>query len=256
MSTQKERLEFIVKEVNQSGEVSVSKLSHRFDCSEATIRNDIIKLDQKNLVKKVYGGAVKLLEDFKIEFQTGEIFQHKEKKIRIAEKAYSYIGNMDSIFIDDSTTAYYLAKYISQNNQKSISVVTNSIATAATLSNLSYIELFMLGGHVIGTPPATLDNISKNDLEQFYVNKAFVGTNGIDFEYGLTSIGLPQKNIKQKIISIARHTYVLVDSSKFGNRSLFPVCSVAKIHKLITDTDINEKDLAFAKKEKINIDCV
>ena len=256
MAVQEERLNFIIKEVNLNGEVNVTKLSHHFKCSEATIRNDITKLDRKNLVKKVYGGAIKIKEDFKINLQIGETFHNKEKKIRIAEKAYSYIDNMDSIFIDDSTTTYYLAKYISQNTSKAISVVTNSIAAAATLANLPHVELFMLGGHIIGTPPATLDNISKNDLDQFYINKAFVGSNGVDFEYGFTSIGLPQKAIKQKIISIARHTYILTDSSKFGKRSLFPVCSVTKIHKIITDNEINKKYIEIAKKENIAMDCV
>lgn len=162
---------------------------------------------------------------------------------------------MDSIFIDDSTTTYYLAKYIAAHPEKPMSIVTNSLA-AASLANLRHIELFMLGGHIIGTPPAALDNISQNDLEQFYINKAFVGSNGIDFEYGITSIGLPQKNIKQKIISIAKQTYVLVDSSKFGNRSLFPVCSINKLHKIITDNELSSSQLNFSQKEHISVDIV
>lgn len=251
-----ERLEVIIDEVQTNGSVNVIDLSNRLGCSEVTIRSDIRKLDEQGVLKKTYGGAEKIEKGLSVEFVPGECFLNSDKKYRIAKKAFEYIVNRDSIMIDDSTTGYYLAKYIKEHPEKHIVVVTNSLISAAELSTARHVDLFFVGGQVMGNPPSALDNIAVNAMGQFHVNKAFVGVNGINLKVGLTSMGTPQMDLKREIIKMANQSYVIADSSKFGNSNLFIVCPMDDIYKVITDTDVTKEIVHLAKKVKVDMDIV
>ena len=81
------------------------------------------KLDQQGVLKKTYGGAVRKENGLSVEFIPGEYFLNSDKKYRIAKRAYEYMKGGDSIIIDDSTTGYYLAKYIKEHAEKHLAVV-------------------------------------------------------------------------------------------------------------------------------------
>lgn len=55
----KERLNIIVHEVQEKGQIRVSELSELLGCSEVTIRNDIRKLDEQGRVKRLTGELLK-----------------------------------------------------------------------------------------------------------------------------------------------------------------------------------------------------
>ena len=250
---QSERLEIIIDTLQREGKVKVSDLSLRLGCSEVTIRNDIRKLDDQGVLKKTYGGAVQKQDGLSVSFMPGEFFLNGEEKNRIALKAYEYIDNRDSIIIDDSTTGCYLAKIIHEHPEKNLIVVTNSLFVAAELSQTKHVDLFVAGGHPLGTPPSTLDNFTLSAFQNFNVNKAFVGVNGINLNAGLTSIGTPQMETKRAIIQSAGQTFVIADSTKFGSSNLFTVCSMDQIHAVITDSKVSKEILSTAHKNNISI---
>ena len=251
-----ERLEIIINEVQTNGSAKVADLCVRLGCSEVTIRSDIRKLDEQGILKKTYGGAVRIEKGLSVEFSPGESFLNSDSKYRIAKKAYEYIENRESIIIDDSTTAYYLAKYIKDHPEKHIVVVTNSLLSAAELSTAGHVDLFIAGGQVVGNPPSLLDNIAVNAIRQFNVDKAFVGVNGINLKVGLTSMGAPQMDTKREIIKMANQTYVIADSTKFGTGNLFTVCPMTDIYKVITDTGVTKEIIHLAKKVNVDMDVV
>lgn len=251
-----ERLEIIIDEVQTNGIVKVAEISRRMGCSEVTIRNDIRKLDQQGVLKKTYGGAVRKENGLSVEFIPGEFYLNSDKKYRIAKKAYEYIEDGESIIIDDSTTGYYLARYIKEHTEKHVAVVTNSLLSGAELTSAKHVELFVLGGHVIGNPPASLDNITVSAMGQFHVNKAFVGVNGINLKVGLTSMGTPQMDVKREMIRMSGQTFVIADSSKFGSRNLFTVCPMDAVYKVITDTEIKKEYIQMARNLNIAMDVV
>ena len=251
-----ERLEIIIDEVQTNGIVKVAEISGRLGCSEVTIRNDIRKLDQQGVLKKTYGGAVRKENGLSVEFIPGEYFLNSDKKYRIAKRAYEYMKGGDSIIIDDSTTGYYLAKYIKEHAEKHQAVVTNSVLSGAELTSARHVDLFIVGGHVIGNPPAALDNITVGAMGQFHVDKAFVGVNGINLKTGLTSMGTPQMDVKREMIRVADEVYVIADSSKFGSRNLFTVCPMSEVDRVITDTEIKKEYVQTARNLGIELDLI
>ena len=253
---QSERLEKIIETLQRDGIVKVSEISRLLGCSEVTIRTDIRKLDEQGVLKKTYGGAVPKEDGLTVSFVPGEFFLNSAAKQRIAQKAYDCIEHRDSIIIDDSTTGCYLARYIKEHSDKHLIVVTNSLSATAELSLAKHVDLFVIGGQAIGTPPSTLDSFAISALQSFNVDKAFVGVNGINLEVGLTSIGTPQMETKRAIIRSARKTYVIADSTKFGSSNLFTVCPIGQVHKIITDTGVSKDIMHLAKKLQVDINAV
>ncbi|MCD8084032.1 MAG: DeoR/GlpR family DNA-binding transcription regulator [Clostridiales bacterium] len=256
MLSSQERQEYIVDQVNKNGSVRVSDVSRELSCSEVTIRNDIRRLDELGLLSRTHGGAKVCQDGLTISFEQGECFWHKEEKKRIAERAYEYINSRDSIIIDDSTSGYYLAKIIRRNTEKRMIVITNSILTAAELSSARHIELFVVSGHVIGTPPSALDNFTVNAYHQFNATKAFIGANGIDLRRGVASLGTPQRDVKKAIVEVAKELYVLVDHTKFEGGSLFNVCPMSAVTRVITDRQVQPGQLELARSLGIPMDVV
>lgn len=250
------RLEYILSCLEQKGRVKVSELSRELSCSQVTIRSDLKKLEEQRLIKQIRGGAVKSELELPVIFPPGNILKKKEEKRRIADKAYEYIDDQDTIILDDSSVNYYLALKIKEGKNKSILVITNSLICAGVLASLPHVKLFMLGGQIDGSLPAAMGDLAVNTLANFRVNKAFISAYGVNFSAGVTSIGSPQMQVKKAILESANRVFLLVDSSKFGGGYILVVCPLNRIERIITDTGIGSEDLRRAQEQKINIDVV
>ncbi len=251
-----ERIEIIIREVQEKGQVKVGELSKILGCSEVTVRNDIRKLDDQGILKKTHGGAEKRSQGLCVQFEPGEYYLNADYKRRIAERAYEYIDDKDTIMIDDSSTCCYLAQYIRERGEKRISVVTNSVYVAAELSGAENINVHILGGQVSSKPSSVMGNITAEAVRQYHVNKLFSGINAIDFQIGLTSADSMHAEVKRAMIERADETYILADHTKMGRGGLFSVCSMDQVKCIITDNDISKDMFNQAEKRKITLNLV
>lgn len=268
-----QRKEYILQQLKEKGRVSVVDISRQFGCSEVTARTDIRELDAMGLLKKSYGGAVYVdivpykntpnntYDDIRyayvdLPFAVGKYYLNKEEKQRIADKAYSYIENGDTVMLDDSTTCCHLAQYISKHPEKTMTVVTNSLFVAAVLSGTEHVNTYMLGGRILAKPSSAMDNLTAETLKNYHVSKLFTGINRIDLRVGLTSADADHANVKKAMIHSSDEVYVLADHTKFASSSLFTVCPISQIHHIITDTGINRSIVQLAVERGILIDIV
>ena len=88
-----------------------------------------------------------------------------------------------------------LAVHIKNHPEKRVAVVTNSLLVGNELSGAKHVELYMVGGHVGGHLAATMGDAALENMQNFHVDKAFIGVHGINFEAGLTSIATPQMQV-------------------------------------------------------------
>ena len=246
-----ERRRFIMRELEQRGKVKVADLSRSLGCSEVTIRNDIKAMDEEGLLQRIHGGALKL-EDKPVRKYTAEsIYRYTDRKKAIAARAYEYINDRDTIIIDDASSSFYLGQHIKNHPEKHVAVVTNSLLVGNELAGLSHVELYMIGGYVGGNLAATMGEAALQNMEQFHVDKGFIGVHGINFEAGLTSIATPQMQVKRAILKAAKEVYVLADSSKFGGGYLSVICPIDQVHKIITDSQVSKENVGIAKDLKV-----
>ena len=246
-----ERRSLILQKVTEEGKVKVADLSKELNCSEVTIRNDIRDMAAEGLLQRIHGGAVSLEKKAEHKYTAESVYRNTEKKKEIAACAYEYIEDRDTIIIDDASSSFYLALHRKAHPEKRLAVVTNSLLVGNELADVRHVELYMVGGYVGGHLAATMGDVAIQHMEQFHVDKAFIGVYSINFDVGLTSIATPQMQVKRAIFKSAREVYVLADSSKFGAGYVSVICPVKDAYKIITDSKIEKEYIKKAEKEQI-----
>ena len=151
-----ERRNEILKELDRKGRVKVTDLSKEFGCSEVTIRNDIKAMDIEGLLKRTHGGAVKVETETERKYSAETIYRNVTQKKQIAEAAYEFLDDRDTIIIDD-------AQEIKNHPEKRIAVVTNSLIAGNELAGVGHVELS------IATPQMEVKKAIMKAAEKVYV---------------------------------------------------------------------------------------
>lgn len=231
-----ERQMNIAEIIQKDGSVRVSDLSNKFEVSDETIRRDLERLEEIGILKRVHGGAVfkGFKEGKEIPVLMRTRINSKEKDI-IARKAAEFIEDGDIIAIDASTTGLCLTKYIKHKN---ITVITNTIPVALELLDAKSVQVIVIGGFLTNESVSLVGHMAEEMIKNYHVDKFFFSCRGVDFKRGVSEIHEPQATMKKQIISISDMLYLLVDHSKFNEKSLISICDLEDVDYIITDNKV------------------
>ncbi|WP_411954569.1 DeoR/GlpR family DNA-binding transcription regulator [Alkalibacillus sp. S2W] len=233
-----ERKQLIQNYIEKHQRASVLQLCDAFNVSESTIRRDLKELEQDHVIKRTHGGAI-ALESVNFEpTVTEKSDRFLAEKQAIAKRAASYIQEGDTILIDAGTTTLPLVYEIKQF--QSLTVVTNSVVHAELLKDSPQFEVIVPGGRLRHETQALVGPITDQTLSILHVDKAFIGTNGIDLEDGLTTPNLIEASTKQLMVQQASDAIVLADHSKFDKITFAKFADLSMIHHLITDNHVDD----------------
>ena len=135
---------------------------------------------------------------------------------------------------------------------RSLFVITNSVPAALELTNAGY-ELLLVGGQVRNHSMALIGPMGLRNLENYHVDRAFMGTSGITLKHGYSTPDSLDAQMKQAMIRIADKAYVLTDSSKFGHNCIVSFAKSSDIHLTLTDSGIPPKVVKDFKQHGIDI---
>lgn len=203
--------------LNIKGSVALQDLRKEFGVSESTIRRDLSYLHSKNLLIKVFGGAIKIKKSLntieeKVAFRRE---QNKKEKITVAKYAASLIEAHDFIYLDAGTTTEYMIPYI---KEKTASFVTNAVSHALKLAYNDF-DVILIGGSLKNATEAIVGSVAYLNLERYNFTKSFIGVNGINKKNGFTTPDINEAIIKETAILNSKEPYIVCDSSKFYNIS-------------------------------------
>ena len=235
-----ERRTLILERIDSHGQVNVSELSQDFGVSEVTIRNDLNQLEQKRAVIRARGGAIKPTRvgvDF--ELSDKDKLNFKEKQ-RIGERAAHLVEDGDTIIIDSGTTTLELAKNLTQATN--LTVITNALNIAIKLSENKDIKVIVPGGFLRKQSLSLVGTPAEKGFRGYYCDKLFLGVDGLDVNYGLSTPNIEEAHLNQVMIEHARQVILLSDSSKFLRKSLAFICPLSSIDILVTDDKIEPED--------------
>jgi DeoR family transcriptional regulator of aga operon len=163
---------------------------------------------------------------------------HSGEKFGIGESAAQLIVPNDCILIASGTTVLSLAKNIQPKGN--LTVVTSALNVAMELIHHPSIEVIQLPGMIRRTSSSVTGNYAEEMLNNFSFSKLFLGVDGIDVEFGLTTTNMMEAQLNKKMIAASQKTIVLADSSKFGKRGFGRICGLEDIEQVITDNQISE----------------
>lgn len=240
-----ERHASILNLLKHNGIVKTQELMTAFQCSESTIRRDLDQLEKAGELRRIHGGAKRIyrLDD---ELSSHEkSFKNVQEKTAIGKMAASLIEKNDVIFIDAGTTTSAMIDFIEIGN---ITVVTNGIQNASLLTDKN-INTILVGGKIKPSTKAIIGPTSLKELRNYRFNKAFLGINGVDVEYGCTTPDPDEAALKSLAIEQASITYMLADQSKWDKINFVKVCDLEDV-TIITD---KTKGNLYEYKQKTTI---
>jgi len=233
-----ERHQYILNKLHEEGNLNVINLYRHLKVSSVTIRKDLKLFEEKGLLFRTHGGAT-LLNPYTIDKPVNE----KEKlqsseKSKIGILAAKLIEPNDSIIIASGTTVTSFAKSI--QNKKNLTVITSSLNVALELIEHPDTEVLQLGGILRKSSSSVTGPYAQNILADFSCTKLFLGVDGIDLEFGLTTTNAMEAHLNRQMIEASQKVIVLSDSTKFGKRGFGRICGLDKVDRIITDSGISE----------------
>lgn len=239
--------------ISQQGRLSVAQLSDRFGVTTETVRRDLSALDRIGLIRRVHGGAVPARSLAVIESGLGERdLANTAAKDAIAAAAVGLLPPAGSmIVIDAGSTTARLAALLPREHR--LSVVTHAVPVAARLAGLPQVDLHLLPGKVRPTTQAAVGTDTVAALSDLRADVAFVATNGLTVEHGLTTPDRDEAATKRAIIASARRTVVLTDATKIGVESSLRFASLRDIDVLVTDPSISRADHRAIEKAGVEV---
>jgi DeoR family transcriptional regulator, fructose operon transcriptional repressor len=248
-----ERQQAIARLVNQRGRMSVNQLAREYDVTTETVRRDLSTLERMGLVRRVHGGVVPPASLSLIESGLRERDQvNTEAKERIARAALDRLppaGGM--VLLDAGSTTSRLASLLPPDH--ALTVVTHAVPIAGRLVGQRHIDLRLLPGRVRRTTQAAVGAETVAALSHLRADVAFLGTNGVTPEHGLTTPDPDEAAVKRALVDSARTVVALADASKFGIETAVRFAAPGEIDVLVTDGDVSASDRRALTKAGIEV---
>jgi DeoR family transcriptional regulator, fructose operon transcriptional repressor len=226
-----QRKKEIIRMIEEKGFVEVSEMSRLFEVSEVTIRSDLRELEQMGGIERKYGGAV-LKEAETVPFpRSNQLLS--DRKRSIAAAAASLVRDGDSIFLDSSSTTWYLAMQV--RRMSNITVISNSIPVFEIFKDYAEGMLIGIPGILNPITQSFVGPIAEEMIGRLRSTKAFISPKGILPE-GLRDNSMMEAAVRKAMIDASSETILLVDNSKFmNNRTLFGIDDFRSVSTVITD---------------------
>jgi DeoR family transcriptional regulator, fructose operon transcriptional repressor len=235
----------------RSGSVDVSDLARRFDVTTETIRRDLSDMQERQLLRRVHGGAVPFERLDHEPMVDARDMLNAEEKLRIGREAIHEVPEHGSVIIDSGSTGQRFAEVFPVDRQ--VHVVTNSLITASTLARRGVAELTVLGGGVRTNTFAMVDGASAAAVRALRVDVLFISCDGLSFQRGLTTPYRDESLLKRAMIESSRRVVAMVDQSKFGNDQMFSYATLDEIDVLVTDTRVDDDAVAVLAEHGVEV---
>ena len=237
----------ILHEVLRAGEISVEALSLQFKVSPSTIRRALSQLEQKGLLRRTHGGAAAVSSVVYDQFSNISSFREQEEryaseKRRIGLAAAELISDGDTIAIGAGTTTTQVARSI--RHRKGITVVTNAINIAMELINRDDLKVIVTGGHLSSDWFALVGETAIETVNGLFVDKAFIGVDGINADRGLTTNYPDHAMIHRALLRQAKMRIVVADHTKLGVVGRVQIWPADGIDSVVTDNGATDEAMA------------
>ena len=254
LTSMSDRHKAILDILQVQGSVSVTDLSERLNVSEVTIRKDLTALESQNKLYRTHGRAIPISP------YIGDRHVNEKEKQFVAEKrsvgkvAAGLVDENDSILIASGTTILFAAREMI--TKRNLTVITASVSVSSILSQNKYIDVVQLGGLVRESSVSVVGSFAEKMLGYFNCSKLFMGADGVDLEFGVTTTNMMEANLNRMMMDASQKTILLVDSSKFGKKGFSKICNIDMIDQIITDENIPQSYLKNLQELGIEVTVV
>ncbi|RSM71598.1 DeoR/GlpR transcriptional regulator [Kibdelosporangium aridum] len=237
-----ERWNALLEIIARDGRLEVETAAQELDVSTATIRRDLDRLAQQQMVTRTRGGATanNVSYDLPLRYKTA---RHATEKDRIARAASALIRPGVVVGLNGGTTTTEVARalatradLLAAGGEAALTVVTNALNIANELTVRQHVKIVVTGGVVRPQSYELTGPLGTLLLEQLTLDHLFLGVDAISATEGATAYNEGEASINQLMVARARQVVVVADSSKLGRHAFARICEIRQVDVLITDS--------------------
>ncbi len=232
MTDRADREQHVLDVLAKDGSLSVVKLAKELGVSEVTVRAMLRSLEARGLVTRTWGGA----KATSIQNVLERAPQHKTEKDDIAQAAAELVSDFDTVFIEAGTTTAQVARHLT--GRVGVQIVTNSTLVFSYARQNPDIEVILTGGRFHRESESLVGPVAVRGIQGFNARLAFVGTDGFSTR-GITTQFAEGAEIITAMNAHAEQTWLLADSSKYGQTGFVNVLGLDELAGIITDQAIS-----------------
>jgi DeoR family transcriptional regulator of aga operon len=242
------RAKEILRLLLHHGKTSIDELTAELKMSPASIRRDLVRLEERGLVHRTHGGAMlagqAVYEPFRFDASFGiREERFAREKQRIAQAAAALVQENETIGLTAGTTTTQVAHHL--RHRRGLHIITNAVNIAMEMSNSAGLDVTLTGGRMRWQGAFSLIGAGAVDgLQAYVMDRVFVAVCGVDPERGATTIEVEEAAVFRAMTRQAQKVIVVADSSKIGMVSPTVICPVNDIDLLITDEGVPESAVA------------
>lgn len=235
----------ILEQLQSDGFVKVSELSQQFSVTEKTIREDLMKLEKQQWLKRIHGGAVFVESSEQPDFalKLPNTVNPDEKQLVAHYVVSNLIQANDIIALDGGSTTLEIARRL---DNIPLTIITNDLFIIREVLLKDRIKLVVPGGysqHNLLIPSHPLEWV-----EGMNIYKLFLSTSGIHPSYGLSIFSHEQIALKKALIKAAGEVICVADHSKFDRGALHTFAALDEVQLFVTDSGVSASTLEQMKQ--------
>jgi len=247
---QEERYSEIYEILKQRGSATVQFLSRQLFVSEATIRRDLEVMEERGLIRRIWGGAMLPAAGREIP-PFARIKSNSDKKKKIAAIAAPLLKNSMSVSFDSSTSCLALVPYIAK--LKDIIVITSSLLMSKQLTEQTSAEVILTGGMVYEN--YVLSGLSAIDnIKRYHTDICFFSCSGISTHAGITSVDHRVVEVCREMMKNSSLSVLLCDTSKVGKTALVRLAELSDPDYIIMDKVPDDPELVSLLGDRLITD--
>ena len=230
--------------------LDLETLCRELDASESSIRRDLDILEEEKLLRRVYGGAVSLLQAPARTFDYAvESVRQSEEKSRIARVAAGLIEDGQTVILDGGSTVAAVARELSS---KSLHIVTNSLPIAESFESLRNIELTLTGGYLDPRLRVMLGPFCEQMLGAIRADAVILGIGSVT-EGGFSNNNTLVVGSEQKMIEVAARVIIVADRTKFGRGGMIPVAALSAADVVVSDNELATEHVDLLRANGVEV---
>ncbi|MDR2758000.1 MAG: DeoR/GlpR family DNA-binding transcription regulator [Spirochaetaceae bacterium] len=238
----------ILKTISENQRIEVSRLAELLEVSPVTIRKDLDFLEERGLIKREHGFAILGSPD-----DIGNrLAVNYEIKRRIAQLAATLIKAGETVMIESGSCCTLLAEELAVG-KKNITIITNSAFIANYIRKYSGIRLLLLGGDYQSISQVTVGPITRINLEEFFVDKLFIGADGFTQRTGFTGNDYSRAETVRDMARQSNNTFILTESRKFDQQGTVSLLPIEDVGGVFTDDGIPEAQERYLESRNVKV---
>lgn len=245
-----DRWEQIIRLIESQGGATVEQIGQALGISDATVRRDLARIEQRGLITRTRGGASPLQHVPVGPTISESRHINPELKEMIGRAAARLIHEDDTVILDGGFTTCQVARHLTASG---VSVVTNSIDVIQALLPRSDTKIILIGGEVSRSSGTAVGPQADLQLAQLQAGKAILGADALSLEAGLCSPDPQTAQTKRAMAGCARELIVVADHTKLGKYATYKATPLESIDTLVTDDQADPEMIEALKRAGIEI---